>query len=586
MPNISLPLDILKSSEEILMGAINEENRTSYDYNEFVYSNVTPVVLQNSEVNTSIVLTPKIGSLYYNSKTVYYRRMSFQEIYASSQIEIEIGSRTLLSELIPEINLYYGINLTEDDYIEQTLPVPDPLNPELRLSVVLQAKADSILFRGNVDLILNEASPVLDNDNVERKYFMVVDTEDTTVYRNTIVCINSDLIPVESFKPLKNATNITLFNIYNVIGLSNGNMVLRGEFEFNASINGPVQSYVVNQVIITPQGNVILATNDPIFGNVADIYKHYSHTDGEYIYVIDNNDTIGVQASKVYRYNLFGVLDTGFSITGITYVPTMLAISRSGKIYTVSDVYLDTTKKIRIDKLLSDGTIDTNFVPVIFEITSNDDPLSIADIKVVDGGGFYVVVNPIEGVSSIDPCPVINGVPVIPGGNTQIYAYNPVFKFLNTGAKDPNFNNELKNNAGVSIYKHTGSNMQVGDNVIAPNSNGVVFFTHTANPITGYDHRSPISFDASGNQIHISGNAYASQIRWDSAKQMHYQSNGKLVVYGKAMLRLPTGGWSELRSIVALYLKSGELDEIIYTTPNTTGPLLEVLDVVTMQLEY
>jgi hypothetical protein len=66
------------------------------------------------------------------------------------------------------INEFYGIALTADDYVEQSLPVFDPQNPQ-PLVVALQAKASSLLFEGVAMLKLNEAAPAESSDNYDRK---------------------------------------------------------------------------------------------------------------------------------------------------------------------------------------------------------------------------------------------------------------------------------------------------------------------------------------------------------------------------------------------------------------------------------
>lgn len=587
MPTLSLPLDITKPAVEILMDAINAENRSSYDYNDFVFGTPEVASLPKSDINTKLLLTPKVTSAYINSREIFYRRITMQEIYESSQIEINVGARLLLSDVIDEINAYYGINLTDDDYVDQTLPQASSQNPGARLTVILQATADSVLFTGSAEIILNEPAPVIDNDNVERKYFITVDNEDTTVYTNKVICVKGDLTPVPTFAALKNATAITTFNVVHSQQLSNGNILLMGEFEFTAAIGSdPSAAHVVAKVVIDPAGNALQATTDDIFGPPS-VGNWFTHWNGNYVYIIDVDDEIATSDAQVYRYDLAGVLDTGWDATGIAYVPTALAVDRNNKVYCVSPQYTDVTvKKIRIDRLLATGAIDNTFTPVILAVTGGGDPLEVVDIQVVDTGGFYIALKPVVGVSSLDPAPIINDVPVIPGNNTQIYAFNPVFKFLETGDKDPQFNNELKNNASVSIYKPIGSNMQTGDRVITPYAGGVGFFTHIQNPITGFEHRTPMGFDNKGAPLRISGNAYASQIRWDSARQMIHQSNGRMVVWGKAMLRASGGGWTDLKSIVALYLTSGELDDIIYTAPASAGPLLEIRGVTIMQLDY
>lgn len=586
MTDFTLPLDIHKPALEILVDAINQENRTAFIADELSFGLPFDKTLLNSDINTAITLTPKTGSKYFSSVTVHYKRMDLDYIYKSSQIEITVGDRLLLSDLIPEINQYYGINLTVDDYYDQPLPTIDPLDPNKRLLVTLQAKPESILFIGSAIIALNEARVILDKDNVERKYYIVVESFDKSVYDNTLVCINSDFIEFSPFQVLKNATAVRRFRVDKMLQLSNGNIHLRGSFDFTADLGIGSTDYLVRNVVINSHGICIIADDTDIYGP-ASVDKWRSHWNGLEYYVIDNDDTLAINSNRVYKYDIDGQL-IDWTVADLAYVPKQLAIDKNGKVYTVSDIYTDVTKKIRIDRFLSTGEVDLSFMSVILGITGSQDPMAVVDIQPVDNGGFYIAleVTRSEGTLSLGYVPIINDVPIIDGGETQIYAFNPIIKFTEDGTRDTNFNILLKNNEPNSIYTITNTNQVVGDRVLAPRLDGVTYFTNRLNPITGFIHRAPISFTTAGEQIRISGNAYAGQIRWLDAREVHYQTNGKYLVCGSALLRLPQGGWSDAKSIVALYLQSGELDTIIYTAPVVAGPALAIHGCGILQLDY
>lgn len=591
MPQISLPLDISKPAHQILMEAINEENRTSFDYLDFDFGVPEPATLERSDINTKITITPKVGSPYYNSRTIYYRRMDLAEIYASKQIEIEVGIRTELSELIDEINDFYGINLTADDYVPSGLPTPDPLDPGARLTVFLQAKMDSVLFMGGAQVILNEAAPVVDNDNVSRKYYMSVELPDPNpqIY-NKVLCFKSDLTQVDTFKALRNASMITEFGVDSMFSLSNGHLVLKGVFKFTANIgNSGSTAYDVVTVIIDEDGNVLAAADEAtaMFGN-EDIYTWYGHWKVPYKYIIDEGDAIGTDpATKLYRYTNAGVIDDTFLATGITYVPKNAAVDRLGRIYTVSDVYDDGgIYKYRIDRLNDDGTIDLTFSPVIMSKTGNGFPQGLVDIEPADAGGFYIMINNQSPTSmDQDNIPIINGVPIVPGNETQVYAWNPVIKFRENGLLDTTFANRLLNNAPNSVFVPS-ADVNGGNSVLAPRGDGVTFVTNKNNPITGYEQRMPMSFDNTGAPIRLSGVSYANMLRWYTVRSTAYQSNGKLIIHGSCHVRLTDGGWSTPRNAVAIYLKSGEQDDIIYVAPENAGNPVGIHNFCLLQQEY
>lgn len=591
MPQLSLPLDISKPAHQILMEAINDENRTSLDYQDFVFGTPEPATLERSDINTKIVITPKVGSAYYNSRTIYYRRMDIAEIYASKQMEIDVDGRLELNELIDDINEFYGINLTVDDYIDTTLPVEDPQNPGARLTVPLQATSSSVLFMGGVNVILNEAAPVVDSDDVVRRYYVAVELPDANpqIY-NKVLCFKSDMTAVESFKALRNATIVTEFGVDKMFSLSNGNIVLKGTFKFTAAIGAtPSAAYDVSTVVIDEDGNVLQAADEQtaLFGT-EDVSKWYGHWKLPLKYIVDDGDIIDTDpVTKLYRYGNDGVLDTTFIATGITYPPVNVALDRLGRIYTVSYPYDDAgIYKFRIDRLLDDGTLDLAFAPVIISKTGTGFPPGLIDIKADENGGFYIALNSSEPSSvDADNIPIINGVPLVPGNESQVYAWNPVLKFRDNGVLETDFKTRLLDYSPSSVFKQS-ANVNAGNNVLAPSGTGVTFMTNKNNPITGFEQRMPMSFDLAGNPIRLAGASYAQMLRWYNVREIAYQSNGKMIVQGECHTPVVGGGWSTPRHAMAIYLKSGEQDDIIYVAPENAGSPVNITSFCLFQQEY
>lgn len=577
MPTLRLPLDISKPAHQILVDAINEENRTSLNHLEFDYTAPVTTSLLNSDINTSIVLTPITASGFYNTATVYYKRMDLAEIYASKQIEIETGVRVLLSELIPEINLHYGINLTDDDYIDQTLPVVDPLDPGAQLSVTLQAAADSVLFFGSCQVVLDEPAPITDADNVERKFYITVAVPNANPQLvNKVVCVKADFTQLETYQALRNASAITDFDAQQTISLSDGKIVMRGVFKFTAAIGGITQNTYDSATIITADnGNVVVAysATDKAFGDPS-INTWFGHWNLPFKYIIDSGDTIGTDpTTKIYRYDNLGILDLSYVATGITYVPTLVAPDKNNKLYTVSPTYSDAgINKIRIDRLLADGTLDLDFASIFLTKTGAGALHGVIDIQPNDDGGMYIALGAGTDLSSItvDNIPVVNGSALVPGGEMQVYAWNPVIKFTETGAIDTEFKNRLLNSSPNSILKPTAQ-IVPGKHVLAPRSNGVAFVSNINNPITGFEQRLPLSFDKEGDLLTLSGISYANQVRWSLVKDVVYQTNGKFIIWGEGVTKIPSGGWTNTRQLVAMYLKNGELDTVLYSSPEVAG---------------
>ncbi len=576
MPVFNLPLDITKPAHELLVEAINEENRTSFVYTDFSYSDPEVSSLLNSDINTRIVLTPNVGSPYYNSREFYYRRMDIEEIYRTKQIEIEIGARVDLSELIDEINEFYGINLTDDDYHDTPLPQIDPLNPTAKLTVQLVITDTSVLFYGSVEIALNEAASIIDDDNIETKYYVAVALPNSNPdILNEVVCVKSDLNIQNNYKALR-GTVVSKFGVDKMFNLPNDNIVIKGNFEFTGVVAGnPSTTYDVATVIMKEDGTPLVTgvDSDKLFGP-EDINKWTTHHEIPYVYIIDSNEELGIDiVTNLYRYNQTGLIDDTYSVTGITYTPAKITLDRLGRLYTLSKPYDDAgTYKVRIDRLLDDGTLDIDFNPIYIWKTGSGMPLDILDIQANDQGGLYVFTVNTDGLSSIveDEIPIVNGNPIVPGNESQVYSWNPVLKFTDSGLLDTDFTTRLFDSAPYSLYRPFVSTHT--PRVLVTNTGGVLAVTNINNPITGYEHRLPISFDLDGKPIRLSGKAYSDQIRWTEVHGVRGLRNGKVVIRGTALLKVPGVGWSENpKHLVVQYLKTGEVDSIVYAAGENAG---------------
>ena len=153
----SIPLDISLSPEEIIFQKLNAVSGLNLNYNDFVFSDPESITSNPSypDANSKVVITPKAISKFYNSFTVYYRRIDISEIFNNPYASIPRGTGTKLSDLIPSINLEYNVNFTSRDYQEANLPAIDPLDPDAVVKVNFVTKQESLLFIGSYELELN-----------------------------------------------------------------------------------------------------------------------------------------------------------------------------------------------------------------------------------------------------------------------------------------------------------------------------------------------------------------------------------------------------------------------------------------------
>lgn len=112
------------------------------------------------ELNTTVTVAPKASSGYTEMVDVFYDRLNIQDfvdIADPAGITIYRPGAKLLSEIIPDINLALGVNLTERDYADQVLPTFEGGLNEVK-SVTVPILADSIIYVGTLQFKLAGAS--------------------------------------------------------------------------------------------------------------------------------------------------------------------------------------------------------------------------------------------------------------------------------------------------------------------------------------------------------------------------------------------------------------------------------------------
>ena len=144
--DLDAPSDITKTAKELVIERIGYANNIELDPTHFILGVPYPDTLELLDVNTALLLTPKLSSPYYNPRTFYYKRMDIADILLAEEPPIITSVATTLFELLPAINLAYGINLTITDVVDA--PVAPYVLGEPARTVDIEITPGSLLFRG------------------------------------------------------------------------------------------------------------------------------------------------------------------------------------------------------------------------------------------------------------------------------------------------------------------------------------------------------------------------------------------------------------------------------------------------------
>jgi hypothetical protein len=571
-----LLLNQLKTPIEILFDKINFKNNTALDYRDFDLSPPEPVEIFGNDANTKIIIVPKLISPFYKTQTIYYKRLDFAEILTNPVGEILPGAFTKLSELLPQINLVFGLNLKIQDIYEQTLPDYSFNSIAGTVRVAVVAKPDSFLFQGNYNLLLGPVPQSVENFPFSLTYYVQTKGFPNSEYFKGLTSINADGTTNAAFSLFRNATGVSA-RIDDVILKNNGELVLNGDFTFSARLgNETVASVITSQaVVIREDGSVKETSPTPLF-NKTSLIKLYEHPDVGFKYVIDPTSTSN--ANAICRYDQNGVQDGGYNPSAIDYKPTLLSVVSDGSLYTVSPIFVAPlasngnipSKQIRIDRLLPTGQLDVDFNPVIISGNGADNPLPVAQIVPFVGNGFWMALVPLFGVSVQSVSPVINGIPVVPGGVVEAYSWNPVFRLSNSGQLSPDYNQLLRDNLDKSIFLYAGSGFKIGDSVLSCDEVSSTFLSYKDNPITGFTHKQPITFNSEGKINLLGGDEYVEQYRWEVASNVITEPDGRFVSYGRLAPKLIDGGFGPVSLCIGRYNKNGSVDKLIYKQPAST----------------
>jgi hypothetical protein len=144
--------DFTQSDQQILVAQINNDNSTSLTPALLTFGLPTANTGTNPARNTSLTITAATGSGYTGSVTLQYNRVDLSTlptINTGAVTVFSLGDAAKVSDLVPEINAAFAINLTASDFVDASLPTfTGQPNEEHPFNVV--ANANSIVWINQV----------------------------------------------------------------------------------------------------------------------------------------------------------------------------------------------------------------------------------------------------------------------------------------------------------------------------------------------------------------------------------------------------------------------------------------------------
>lgn len=168
-------VDLSLSSEEILRGLINFDNKTSFTEVQLSFNPIGAVPLTLNEYyekRRNSKVSARYKGRVIGEKTYYYNRIDLPTLLGNLGIAVPWGEYQHTHELLPHVREQLGINLSEDDIIS-TFIDPDAAIGEIAIfrRNVTYIGTISVVFKGHPDTlegrVLNRALSGFTIDNIE-----------------------------------------------------------------------------------------------------------------------------------------------------------------------------------------------------------------------------------------------------------------------------------------------------------------------------------------------------------------------------------------------------------------------------------
>ncbi len=141
--------DFTKLPLDILVDLINFTDGCALSSSDITFS--PPTALVSGNRNTGVTVTATPSSPYSGSRDLTYNRVDLASVPGERSTTFSFNGAVTMSDLIPQINAAYLINLQPEDYYNDLLPnLSDPSLSSFNFA--LRAKPGSYIWRNQLIL--------------------------------------------------------------------------------------------------------------------------------------------------------------------------------------------------------------------------------------------------------------------------------------------------------------------------------------------------------------------------------------------------------------------------------------------------
>lgn len=143
--------DLTKPSANICIDLINATNGTSFPYLYLAFG--IPVPVKPNCPKTQLTITAQQGSNFTGQATFFYDRIDLSTVLTELTTPFDLTSCVNISDLLPQINADFGVNLTVADIVDAPLPIFSGQ----RCLITIVANPNSLVYIGQAVLPLYQS---------------------------------------------------------------------------------------------------------------------------------------------------------------------------------------------------------------------------------------------------------------------------------------------------------------------------------------------------------------------------------------------------------------------------------------------